>query len=265
MASRSFLLIATLAALGLGGSVAAGEVPVAPAACPAAGVAADRVGKALDGDTLGLADGRVVRLAGIEAPKGPGGGLAEAARAALAGLAEGQAVGLAPASPDPDRHGRVHAFLFLGAATSLQSELVKAGWARVHVVPGEAACATALLADEAAARTAGRGLWASHDYAIRKADDPSLLDQIGLYELVEGRVVSVGRGSRLVFLDFGRDWRRDFTVMVDAAAAAGLAKAGMAVDSLAKRRVRVRGIIEDNNGPAMRIGEPAAIELLDAK
>ena len=51
-------------------------------------------------------------------------------------------------------------------------------------------------------------------HPVKSADDPSLLMRNGLYDLVEGRVVSVGYGSRMVFLDFGRNFRTDFTVMV---------------------------------------------------
>ena len=108
-----------------------------------------------------------------------------------------------------------------------------------------------------------QGVWAGHEYAIWKADDASLKGQNGLYELVEGRVVSVGARSRFTFIDFGRDWGRDFTVMLTASLAADLAKATTPVASLVHQRVRVRGVIEARTGPLMRIESPAQIELLD--
>jgi hypothetical protein len=76
-------------------------------------------------------------------------------------------------------------------------------------------------------------------------------------------VVSVGAGSRLVFVDFGRDWGRDFTVMLTASLAADIAKTATPVASLVRHRVRVRGVIEESSGPAIRIETPGAIELLD--
>ena len=36
-------------------------------------------------------------------------------------------------------------------------------------------------------------------------------------------------------------------------------------DALKGRRVRVRGVIEESGGPAIRMGEPVAFELLDGR
>jgi hypothetical protein len=83
--------------------------------------------------------------------------------------------------------------------------------------------------------------------------------------LVEGRVVSVGRGNRLDFLNFGRNWRRDFTVMVDASASGGMAESELPIESLSGRRVLVRGVVEESGGPAMRLSDPSEIEILDGE
>src|SRR5262249_56107060 len=98
--------------------------------------------------------------------------------------------------------------------------VVGEGVAGVDPLEEERICLEPLLEAERAARKMHAGIWASHEYAIWKADDASLIGQNGLYQLVEGRVVSVGAGSRLVFIDFGRDWGRDFTVMLAASLAA---------------------------------------------
>ena len=42
-------------------------------------------------------------------------------------------------------------------------------------------------------------------------------------------------------------------------------ESGFDVDDLADRRVRVRGVIEESGGPAIRIGHPIAIEVLDER
>jgi hypothetical protein len=67
----------------------------------------------------------------------------------------------------------------------------------------------------------------------------------------------------MIFLDFGRNIRRDFTVLVTPPVAEGLAAAGLPAESLANRRVRVRGVIEESGGPAIRLNDPAEIELID--
>ena len=73
---------------------------------------------------------------------------------------------------------------------------------------------------------------------------------------------SVGVGEQAVFLNFGRRLRGDFTVIIAKQVAARLAEAGLPVDKLEGRKVRARGVIEESDGPAIRITDPANIELL---
>jgi micrococcal nuclease len=71
------------------------------------------VTEVVDGDTLILADGRVIRMAGVEAPKPilarPGSdidGLATASRAALAALTSGARIEIRLGENPRDRHNR---------------------------------------------------------------------------------------------------------------------------------------------------------------
>lgn len=220
---------------------------------------------AVDGDTVETDQG-LLRLAGIEAPKPYGFGgdeLAGRVAAALERRVAGQALQLASVGAAPDRYGRAHAQVFLADGTWLQAELVGQGLARVRPLVGEEACVPALLAAEDAARTSALGIWGDGQYRPRDANDPSLSQQNGIYEIVEGRVLSVGHGSYMVFLDFGPNYRRDFTVMIPPSVAESLAEAGLAVDALKGRLIRVRGVIEESGGPAIRVHHATAIEVLD--
>jgi hypothetical protein len=67
----------------------------------------------------------------------------------------------------------------------------------------------------------------------------------------------------MIFLDFGRDFRRDFTVMVAPAVADLLKAEGRDPDGFAGKSVVVRGMIEEAGGPAIRLNDPAEIELTD--
>jgi endonuclease YncB( thermonuclease family) len=233
-------------------------------ACPSSGSEAigpaTVVDEAGDGATLKLADGSTIRLAGIDAPAfaGEDGGSGPAA-ALLRGLIAKASATMTPTGTAPDRYGRRHAWVFAGER-SAQEALLAVGFARARWYPGETDCFAAFLAAEQPARAANLGLWATPAYAIRQADDPSLLDQNGLYAVVEGKVVSVGHGSRMTFLDFGPVYRRDFTVMLTPAIAE---KLNANADGFANRRVRVRGVIEASGGPAIRLNDPAEIELID--
>jgi endonuclease YncB( thermonuclease family) len=255
----ALLLVSTLAAGTMPALAAAGTCLLSPTETVAA------IG-AIDGETIALEGGGVLRLAGIEAAGSPGFGddaQAAAARAALDARIAGQTLSLVPVGPETDRYGRRHAQAFLSDGTWLQEALIGPGWARVHPREGETACAERLLEVENQARAAGRGVWSDKRSGPRNADDPSLSERSGLYEVVEGRVLSVGHGSYMVFLDFGRNYRRDFTAMVPAPVAERLAIAGIAVDSLKGRHIRVRGVIEESGGPAIRITDPVVLEVLD--
>jgi endonuclease YncB( thermonuclease family) len=258
----SGFLSAVLGCCGLalvGGAAAGGDCVARPAA-PA------EVADVLDGDTLTLTDGSIVRLAGVEAPKrlpgqaaGTEPGSATAARSALRALALGREVSVQEVG-GRDRYERVAAILTLSDGRSLQEAMVGRGMARIH---GADPCLPKALGSlESAARQARLGMWADPDFAVRDAADPSLRTQKGLYQLVEGRIVSVGRGTRLVFLNFGKDWKRDFTVTVATDLATRLAPGGDPVNAFSGKRVIVRGVVEDNGGPQIRVTDESGIEIL---
>src|SRR4030095_16109007 len=91
-----------------------------------------------DGRTLVLADGRELRLTGIET--------GDASRAALEALAAGRSLRLEKLRAENDRYGRVVAFAYEGEMqTSLQQALIEQGQARVSYRVGDRACAEALF------------------------------------------------------------------------------------------------------------------------
>jgi hypothetical protein len=240
----------------------------AEAACPASAADDTLVTGATGVGALIVEGGEEVGLAGLGFPqvydaKGEYGERPELG-GAIARLATGPAR-VAPTG-SPDRYGRTYADVVTGDGAWLQAQLVAHGLAIVRPGGGgDAACLRELLALERAAREAGAGLWADSKIILKATDQSSLLAKSGLYALVEGRVVSVGYGSRMVFLDFGRSFRTDFTVMVQTALVPRLGEAGITVDSLAGRAIRVRGVIEESGGPAIRLTDPLALELLDGE
>ena len=231
-----------------------------------------RVTAVLDGDTLELEDGRLVRLAGIEAAKPPRSAnptdgriwpLADAATRALSDLALDRRVQLHGPAP-VDRHGRLLAHLVREDGLWLQSALLVRGTARVHTRPDSRAYAAEMLAGEDAARNAGRGLWRSRVYAVRDAADA---DELGRdrdsFQLVEGVVLAVAKSGGETWLDFGADWRSDVTVHIGRAAMREVTRAGIDPLSYEGRRVRVRGWITLRNGPMIEITHPEQIERLE--
>jgi micrococcal nuclease len=165
------------------------------------------VAEILDGETLKLSDGRVVRLIGAKAPSAPLGWrgddpwpLVEDSKQALDKLASGKEVELKYGGRRTDRYGRALAQVFVtsgGKQMWLQEELVAQGLARVYSFPDNRACVAELLARESEARAKRLGVWDSSAYRIQSAGDVKRLDRLTQsYQLVEGTVAKVGRGRR---------------------------------------------------------------------
>jgi micrococcal nuclease len=222
-------------------------------------IAESAVAKSAAAGALTLTDGRRVRLAGIDVPRA-GSPLAEEARAYLAKLAERRTIGLGYADHGTDRHGDLLAYAFIDDAW-LQAQLVGDGFARVASRTDSRRCAAALLKREAAARAAKRGIWANAFYRVRTADE--LGPDIGTFQIVEGKVVSVKVGRERTYLSFGPDYRTDFTVTISARDMKRLAKEGIDPASWNGKTVRVRGWISLLNGPEIELTHAEQVELLD--
>jgi len=245
--------------------VAAGAVlllPVAPAVaagCAFAPQGEGRVAAVIDARTFRLDDGREVRLAGIE-PAVPD---KTKAAAALTAIVTGREVTLHGEDDAPDRYGRQPAFVFLaGSETPVQSELLRRGEALASMEVTNKDCAAALAAAEAEARQAKKGTWAE-PAAIKNAESPGdILTGIGRFTVIEGKVLSVRQAGATTYLNFGRNWTRDFAVTISRRMMASFEAAGLLPKSLENRRIRVRGYVEARGGPRIEVLRVGQIEIL---
>jgi len=221
----------------------------------------------IDGDTLVLEDGRQVRLVGIQAPKLPLGRqgfkawpLAEAARDALSAMTLGRDMLLAYGGRRVDRHGRALAQLFDSDGSWIQGRMLEAGMARVYGFADNRALLPDMLALEQRARDARRGIWRHPFYGVRSPDEAA--ERIGGFELVEGRVVSAaivrGRG----YLNFGADWKTDFTVTLAPEVRRRFEAEGIVIAAYEGRLVRVRGWIKSFDGPMIAVTHAEQLEVL---
>jgi len=224
------------------------------------------IGAVSDAVTLTAADGRSLRLAGVLAAPARFPEAVEEARRAVEAEALGRSLAVRPIAAGEDRYGRLRVQAFRrdqGEPLWLQGMLVRRGLALVAGLPGEGECARELLAHEADARAARRGLWGSGRFRTWPADPAALDGLLNQFVIVEGAVVEVGRSARNVFLNFGADWRDDVTGLIARSELAALAASGLEVDRLKGRRVRLRGWLERWNGPLIRIRAPAQLEALE--
>ena len=227
----------------------------AQSACKLTPIGTATVAAVRDGRTLSLKDGRTLRLAGII--------VTADARATLQRIAGGKILRLGKLGPDRDRYGRLVALAFAGdARQSLQQALLAAGDARVGPHVGDMACARALLATEKAARTARRGLWADPRFLpINASNIGRLRAEKGKFVLVEGKVLSVHATSGTIYLNFGRRWTRDFSVIILRRRRRNFAAAGIDPMQLRGRTLLVRGFVEMRRGPIIEAEAPEQIEL----
>ncbi|MFQ5764179.1 MAG: thermonuclease family protein [Rhodospirillales bacterium] len=229
------------------------------------------VAEVIDGDTVVVSapvmGATQIRLVGLQAPKLALGRegfrpwpLADDARRALANLVLGRRLALSFGGAERDRHGRLLAHLHTADGLWVQGEMLARGMARVYSFPDNRARVAEMLALEAAARGAKRGIWGHPFYAVRAPEDLARLT--GTFQLVEGRVLRAARVKGRVYLNYGEDWRTDFTVTMDAKAGRLFRKAGADPLAFGGRRLRVRGWIKQFNGPMIEATHPEQVEVL---
>jgi endonuclease YncB( thermonuclease family) len=241
--------------------VPAGVRPADAAGCNFEPQGEGRIAAVIDARSFRLQDGREVRLAGVEPA------VAENAKAnrtsALAAIIAGRDVTLRGEDDAPDRYGRQPAFVFLASSEALvQSLLLAQGEALVSSTVTDKDCAAILKAAETEARLAKRGTWADPAAIKNSESSGDILAGIGRFMVVEGKVLSVRQAGATTYLNFGRNWTRDFAVTISRRVVSAFEAAGIALKSLENRRVRVRGWVDTRGGPRIEVLRVGQIELL---
>lgn len=234
-----------------------------------------RVASIVDGDTLFLDSGLKVRLSASQAPKLPLGRkgfkawpLGTEAKNALFNLTHNKTVQLFYGGKDRDRYDRALAQVFLIGEDGkpglwLQEDMIRRGLARVYTWPDTWQDSERLYTAEREARAEKRGIWDDEFYAIRAPEPNALAQDVDSFQLVEGIITSVAEVRGQTYLNFGSDYRTDFTIVIASKDRKRFKKAGLDPLSLEGARVRVRGWIELMNGPMIWLDHPERLEVLD--
>ncbi len=230
------------------------------------------VREVVDGDTVILdreiAGSREVRLVGLQAPKLPLGRsgfrewpLAKDSKAALSKMILGRTIEVGFGGAQMDRYGRLLAHLTRDDGLWVQGAMLEAGMARVYSFADNRARVADMLALERSARGQRRGIWSHPYYAIRAPE--ALAKHINSFELVEGTVLDVAVVSGRAYLNFGDNWRTDFTVSLASKVARQFTQEGLRPESYKGRRIRVRGWLQSRDGPMIEATHPEQIEVID--
>jgi micrococcal nuclease len=275
--ARHFVRLAATAALAVLTAVAASSAERPGGreeTCTLAGGPTRSVVRVIDSETLLLDDHQEVRLIGALAPRSPdlspqaqAWRAEEAAIAALKALVLGRSVSLATAGRAEDRYGRKLAHVFIerhGERVWVQGELLSGGHARAYGLPGSYACMRELLAHERVARESGSGLWANAAYMVRSARATrDLLRRRNSYEIVVGRIAKVAVTKTRTYINFGADWRSDFTAGIEQRVLRANPDWAKTLAALEGKRVEVRGWIQYRNGPYIDIEDPSQLAPAD--
>lgn len=226
------------------------------------------VSEVIDPLTVLLDDGRIIRLAGIDVPNAGGSEFDVLARDILRDLLGGRRVTLHQTrKKDTGRINRMgHHIAHITRSSDevwAQGVLLSLGLARVKTTKRTPEMAAQMLALEATARAGGVGLWVDQAYMILSADEMG--DPAGQFVIAEGQIKSVSLKKNRIYMNFGGNWRSDFTVSIAPEDKRAFSKAQANPMSWGGQNVRVRGILKSINGPYIEIDHPEAIELLENK
>ena len=102
------------------------------------------------------------------------------------------------------------------------------------------------------------GLWSELELEITAdADIPT-----GRLAIVTGKVLNAARSGNRIFLNFGDDWRKDFTAEIPARVIRLFKKNGIDPLELQGLTIEVRGWVTWRGGPHMLVEGPGQIRLL---
>lgn len=237
--------------------------------------ASNRVDTVIDAQTILMKDGKIVRLLGLGYPLPTGEDMDNSMIAAKerleALLPESTEVMLYQKRQVADaKRGRMnrmgHLLAHLVKKDSeewINGTLAAEGLAWVVTDAANPEMAEQLYVLEDNARKDGKGLWVKD--SVNGLLTPDTVNEAeGQFRVIEGTVNRASTSKNNLYLNFGTDWRKDFTLMVSADLRRRLSRKNVDAMSLAGKTIRVRGWIRNWNGPFIELETPERLEIVAA-
>lgn len=235
--------------------------------------AASTITKIIDHQTLRLKNNQIIRLSGIHVPaiKAPKSEFLTIPRQTnfkriqkfLQQIALGQEV-FYDKTGLTNRYGYLRTPLFLKTQNkSLQYLLIKNGFALFYSLQSKNPCLLLWRSAEQEAKAALIGMWKYPNTIIKEAKPVKKLNwHTQKFQLISGRVHAIGRSRKLIYLNFDKNWRKDFTITIEKKKLTTFEKSGLDIHQLAGKRIQVRGWLEWHNGPTMSLEQSDNLEIL---
>ena len=228
-----------------------------------------KVIEAIDGDTVKLSNGKLLRYIGLDTPevriKNNGQFKYDPQPYSLEAseynrkLVEGKFVRIEFDVEKKDKYGRLLGYCFVDD-TFVNAELIKQGYAVIYTLPPNVKYSDIFASLQKKARENEKGLWSDFE-VINHTQAYKYLNEL---KTVKGEVLSTYESNKCVYLNFGQDWQRDFTVVIFKDSLAAFEQKGINPREFYKNKViEVTGKIKEYNGPEIIVNSPAQIEVIE--
>lgn len=194
----------------------------------------------LDANRVELSNGQIVMLGGVVAHEG--------AQDYLTNRFKGKSIQPFPEDSLKNRYGEVVAHLKTIEGIWIQKELVRNGLAHAFTMPSFREGQVALLAAE-------------KDNGTLDANAP-IDKMIKGFQVVEGIVVDAVESGKYVYLNFGDDYKTDFTISTKKKFHKSFLAEGFNILELKGKKVRMRGWMDHYNGPFIKLSYPEQIQIM---
>ncbi len=244
-----------------------------------------KVVRVIDGDSIILENGLMVRLAQIDAPWIlPSDNDGIKARAALSSLVLNKNVILKYGGLRRDRQGRALAQVFidnglLNEDLWVNITMLRLGYARVHTYSDNRTRIEDFWAAEREARREKRGIWDNPKYMVRFATPNALIGADNRFQLIEGKIIETYQYPKLVKICFGNNQETDVCALIPDKAWVFWPAGVSEILALKGHNIRIRGKVTNSqgarttksgktfkaHGPQIWLDHPEQIEFLISK
>lgn len=160
-----------------------------------------------------------------------------------------------------NRHGNFSAIMQHNG-TNLSEELIKNGLAFVYFIDQTSDTKPLFVAEEKA-RKSKAGMWHDSNFLILNTTDLTIdySNNLNHFVIIEGVVNNLYISKKNTYLNFGTDWHTDFTIQLENKILKIFPN--FIPEKLKGKKLRVRGWLENYNGPFMKIFNPSNVEIIN--
>lgn len=232
-------------------------------------VNAETIKYVYDGDTFTTTDGKKVRLLNLNTPetakknKKPE-AFSVKAKKYLESLILNKEITLKYDEEKKDKYKRYLAYVYLKDGTFVNAEMLKSGLAHLYSFPKNTSKYKELKKAENTARNNKLNLWSNKRWQVQNANSEKAVEKFrfGKYQMFKGKVINVAKIGKKTYLNFGNNWRTDFSVEINDKYLKYFK--GINPETFYKdKTVLVRGILRPVNGALINATHQQQIEVLN--